>query len=286
MRHLWLLLILMLLCCACNEEEVTDAISHKQANEILCVLGEQGIPASIEKKGRGKGDNYYVKVKRNRVLEALNVLREKGLFEESDELSEQYKNICKEGGLFAVHTAEDSAMCADRVLELKIESNLKEMVGVISAKASVRQKTAKDASDESVHVSLKTRGENKISEEDAKKLIKGIVPNIDENRIAVSLSYIASTKQQFSLVGMNSVNGEVIVKPLVPFLGYWSIPESDFSSLSISISVALFLALLIGAVTGYMLSLMKRRTINSDETDVSEIVTFRDDTVTHAGKEI
>jgi hypothetical protein len=151
--------------------------------------------------------------------------------------------------------------------------------------AVVNDKQAHRPDETSIFVSIVTRGEGNITEESAIDDVNKMVPRIGRERIGVSVHVIPTIRQQISLIGVSDYSGEVVAKPLVPFLGFWNIPESEFNSLSISITVAVSFALLVGVVTGYMLSLMKKRSVNGDDTDSSEMVTFRDDTVTRAGKE-
>lgn len=286
MKRLWLLLLLLLLCCACNEEKVLEGISQKQANEVVCMLGEWGIPASLEKDGRSKTDNYSVTVKRGRALEARNYIREEKGFSENEELEKISKKTCDEDGFFSVKTDKQIAMCADRALELKIEKNLQEFLGVISANVIITRATEKNTDKTSVLVAIKTKESNKELEFEVRKMVNGVLPDVAEENLTVSVYKIPSAKQHYNLVGVSAEDEGIIAKPLVPFLGFWNIPESDFNSFSISVTIAISLALLIGAVTGYMLSLVKKRGTSGDESDTSDIVSFRDDTVTRTGKEL
>ena len=105
---------------ACQNSEVAHDLSERQANEIIAVLSEQGIPAAAS-RGTGARARFIVQVPSNHYSEAVSILHYEGL----PKLEEPSVNELLSPKGFLPNSRELESMRIDRAIATELENMLK-----------------------------------------------------------------------------------------------------------------------------------------------------------------
>jgi len=248
----YLLLLWVVCLSSCNKVAVTgEGLTHKQANHIIAVLSTQGISANATKSGRKASDGYQVVVKRNKYLEAVQILDDNGLPEEEDR---SYKYLNYDNNFLAVNSKEIEALKSDRALAVQLEELLTNHNGVSSAKVMLRQASVAPDS-VGVAVVLKTRNSSVLTANEVTELVKIVVPELASEKIKVLIS--SEQEQKVFVNGVEVENGKILKVPLESLL-YWNVAEGDEVALISFFFVMVALSGFVCFVIGYSFSNQKK----------------------------
>jgi len=248
-----LLLALVLLLSGCNEVSVSDNISQRQANQIVVALSAFGIPAEVEKSGRGQTNAYSVLVRRRNYAEALRIIEERNLPSKPDE---SLQDLIAQKGLMP-NPREIEALRTDRAMSKELEDLLENHAGVASAKAVVRKFAAGEGAKPGVSLVLQLREEGKLSKEEVVPLLQKVVPNIAAEDVNVIFSTREQPRTGGEVVGViGGPPGQAISLPLVPFL-LWRVPAGDRYGLAFGLLGLLVATAIVGVAAGFALASIK-----------------------------
>ena len=240
------ILSVCILLSSCKTVSVQDGISQKQANQIVAVLHNYGIAAVASKERGGRG-NYSVTVNTRQYSEAVSILAEEGL---PGEPHISFRELVAQRGLLP-NSREIESLRLDHAIAVQIEDALRNFPQISAAKVVVRSHSIGPEQDPSVSVVIQTVPGTKIEGPELVKVVSNAVPEVDIEKISISLEESLKAASIRVQEGVANVNGNVVRVPLVPFLIGWRVPKDDYVDLALALVVFLVAMAFLGVVCGY-----------------------------------
>jgi type III secretory pathway lipoprotein EscJ len=229
-------LIVSLSCFGCRGKEVAGGLSQREANEILSLLGESGISGDLEKESGGRG-RYSVVVASAVYPEAVSLLHAKGL---PAERKANFDELVSGSGLMPPSRDAEN-LKIDRAVAVQLEELLRAYPGV--SKAGVVASIRNGGAEPTVSVVLSRKNGVILDVDDVKQLVVRAVANLKPENIALSV------KDEVS--GSTPAGPVRGVGQLVPFLGWWRVPEDQYNGIAISLLAVLLVVGVTCGLIGY-----------------------------------
>jgi len=197
---LFVILIMTVMMTACVSHELEAGLSEQDAQEIVVVLHDHGIPASAAKAiGEKKGEDKWSVVVRGgdqKLAEAWKVLRENGLPRQKDKgLDDVFSNA----GMIPTATEEKARLLSG--ISGEISRTLKTIAGVIDARTLVVLPEMSPLLDKNERVPptasvlIKYRGNAPpLPEQDVKNLVARSVEGLQPENVAVVYQRVEPTQ--------------------------------------------------------------------------------------------
>ncbi len=243
----WLCVLCLFALVACERVPVAQDLSQKQANTIVAFLAGQGIPAQAEKQTGGKSA-FRVLVKSDLYGRSISLMNERGL---PGDQRPSFDELIQQKGLIPDSRAMEQ-LRINRALALQVEEILSLHPGVRDVRVAVHriQKDEEDASRVSVMLTTDPKGKAPILS-DLRSLVLKTVPGITEEDISIVMEKPAEQKLPAGVGGVYQDESGVLRVPLVPFLVFWHVPESEYISF-VFLFCGLFVVILLVAISfGY-----------------------------------
>jgi type III secretory pathway lipoprotein EscJ len=220
----------------CQGKEVAGALSQREANEILSLLNDNGIAGDLEKEAGGRG-RYGVVVASAVYPEAVSLLHSKGL---PAERRANFDELVSGSGLMPPSRDAEN-LKIDRAIAVQLEELLRTYPGV--SKAGVVASIRNGGVEPTVAVVLSRKTGVVLDLEDVKQLIVRAVANLKLENIALSVKDEVATSPS-----PNIVRG---AGQLVPFLGWWKVPEDQYNGIAMSLLTVLLVVGVTSGLIGY-----------------------------------
>jgi type III secretory pathway lipoprotein EscJ len=212
-------------------------VGQREANEIVSLLRQQGIPAQLSKARGGKG-RYTVLVSTSQFPDAAGYLSRLGL---PADKKATFQELTASSGIIPP-SREVEALRLDRATSAELEDLLRARSDVSAVSVLVRMRSIEPGANPSATVVVQQRQGATISVSDIKAITTRAVPGIVPENVLVSLSNAPGGAGQASAES----------DQMVSFLGSWRVPATEYQSL-----VLLFIALSVfvgglSGLTGYL----------------------------------
>jgi len=232
------LVLVAAIAAGCSSAPVADDLAQRDANEIIAVLQERGI-ASWVSKGRGGRSNYSVYVKSASFAEAATILNRLGL---PPEKKATFEEMTAASGIIP-SSREVEALRLDRALAAQVEDLLKARSDVSSASVVVQYHALDNRGKPAVSVIAQRRNGSTLSDGEIREIVSHAVVGVGKDDVFVSIVDAAREGG----VSSGATGGR-----LVPFLGFWHVPASEYNGLAmLVVSLVAFAAMLTG-LFGYI----------------------------------
>lgn len=258
-----IVLISLLLLTSCDDSIIARDLDQRQVNEIVTLLGTSGINPDVE-KDHGPRGKYSVSVPEAQYIRSVELLHAAKLPGEPGPVLADL--LSAKGILPASRAVED--MRLDYALGLELRDLIEALPGISKASFVVRLRSLKDTESKGVVATVSQFSDSKVTAEEITDLILKTVGSLDREKIIVSLSVIPSALSQ--------TKGNVSAG-LVPFLGIWNVPESEYISLAISLLALLVFigvaSLMVGFYAGkraIIREVFSAEDLHSGESEVGE----------------
>jgi type III secretory pathway lipoprotein EscJ len=246
------LLVFFLLSACDNRKELVTNLNSKSAIETMMYLTRAGVESEREIVTSGRENKYRILVSNLDLSRAIVVLGEFNLPKESEQA-----DICLQSQGFSPSAPEMTQMRLDRALELRIESLLSALPGVVSVSAMIKSHLAsiKIAGAENredltraelptASVVLRYSGSSEVLSIDKIKTIVGqAVPRLLPDQIFVE--FLPSSLQLDT--PLNNATASSLVR--LPAFGF-RVPREDRSLAALSIFVVVSLICFAGFIIG------------------------------------
>jgi type III secretory pathway lipoprotein EscJ len=227
-----------LLVSGCGSTPVADDVGQREANEIVALLRQQGIPSQLS-KARGSKARYTVLVPTSQFADAAGFLSKLGL---PGDKKASFQELTASNGIIPP-SREVEALRLDRATAAELEDLLRTRPEVAAVSVLVRVRSVEAGANPSAMVVIQERDGTTINPSEITEIASRAVPGIKRDDVLVSLS--RSGRQS------GDQAGETLTQ-LVPFLGAWRVPASEYQSLVfLFIALSLFVGGLSG-LTGYL----------------------------------
>lgn len=246
-RDSWLLglIVCLLLLSGCGSETVVSELDQRQATEIVALLNASGIVAkAVQQVGQGQ---YNIEVRSKSYADAVNLLHRHGLPREH---RISLRELVNQQGLMPP-SREIEALRLDLATALELENLLANDARIVSARVIVRVSSIRSGQNPGVTVMLQTVRSGTITASEVRRLVAQVIPGISAEQILVITQPVVQSISTDYLTGVYNQGGVVKRLPLVSFLGYWHVPDSQYDSLALALAALLLLAVLMGFGLGY-----------------------------------
>ena len=231
----------------CGKTTISQDLTQNQANEIVTVLNEQGISAVAERDAGGRG-YYRVKIQDDRYSEAISLLHRKGLPREQNPL---LKELLASHGIVP-SSREIEQLKLDYAIATQFEDMLLAYPGVSGARVIVRLNAVREGEEASVSGVVQAKPGVSVSAEIIRELAGQVVPGVKPEHVSIVVGEVADQpgKKRVS-VGVSDEGEYLLQVPLVPFLYFWRVPQSEYTGLAFTMLGVLFLVGAIGIGAGF-----------------------------------
>lgn len=234
------LVLVVALVAGCSSEPVADDLAQRDANAIIAVLQERGIAGWVS-KARGARASYSVYVKSGNFAEAVAILNRLGL---PPEKKSTFEEMTAANGIIP-SSREVEALRLDRALAAQVEDLLKARSDVSSVSVVVQYHALDGRGKPSVSVIAQRREGSKLSNNEIRDIVAHSVVGVAKDDVFVS---VADSASKGEVSGTAQAGGA----KLVPFLGFWRVPVSEYNGLAVLVvSLVAFGAMLAG-LFGYI----------------------------------
>ena len=245
LRFIGVVLLLALLV-ACESATVVEDRGQREAIEIVALLHDRGISATV-KKDTGNRGRYSIQVDKEFRGEAQTLLWQKGFPKESEAT---FEDLTSPRGLIP-NSREADSLRLDRALAAELEEMLRAHPNVGSVRAIVRLNYLKEGGEPTVSIIAQEKTDVKLVPESLKELVTRAVPGIKRENILVSLQPGEKQESGAGSEGVFNDSGKVIRKPLVPFLYWYLVPDDTYAKLALTLFACLVVVSVAGALGGY-----------------------------------
>lgn len=222
----------------CSSAPVADDVAQREANEIVAVLDKHSISASLVKARGGKG-RYSVMVNEGDFPEAAAVLSRLGL---PADKKPSFQELTGGNGIIPP-SREVEALRLDRAISSELEEMFRVRSDVASVSVIVRMHSRDSNERPTVTVVTQSSEGETLDAAEVREIARRAVPGIQNEDVYVT---VAQLPDEIDNVADSH-------KKLVPFLGLWRVPESDYSGMvSLVVFLVGFSAVLAG-LAGYIL---------------------------------
>lgn len=246
MRIVRVLLVVLLLCmvAGCSRSPVADDLAQREANEIVAVLREHGIEATVEKQKGGKG-RYSVQVSSQQFGESASLLASLGLPEER---KPGFSDLVSSGGILP-SSREVESLRLDRASAAELEELLKGLPAVSSASVVVRSHGLAVGVAPSVSAVVQTKPGSVVSADEVKSLLARTVPGLNPSEIVLSVA-----EQMVVATGKGKVSGASREgDSMIPFLIFWKVPQDQYAGLATLVVCLLLVVSAVAGLVGYVM---------------------------------
>lgn len=249
-----LLAVLLGFLAGCGGTPVSQDLTQNEANEIVAMLTSQGISAVSKREVGGRGF-YSVEIRDDRYPEAISLLHAKGL---PRERSPWVKEILSSQGIIP-SSREIESLRLDYALGAQIEDILRTHPAVSAARVIVRMNSIKEGEEPSAVAVVQIRSGAKVAVEEFPQLILGSVPGLKLEHIKVVQGDVKDEGgKKHVTVGVTDEGTYLLQVPLVPFLFFWRVPQSEYTGLALTILGVLFIVGAMGIGLGYWSGLYRQ----------------------------
>ncbi len=270
-RRLYLKYVIQLSCLfllsfcltGCGDVPVARGVTQSQANEIVAVLSHHGIYAIADKQV-GVGDTYDVEVKKSYYTRAVDLLHSKGL---PAKAQERFSDLIAQKGIIP-DSREVEALRLDHALGVQLQEMLDNLPGVLSSRAIVRVNFLRGDSEPGASVVLQLREGADVDEAEIRDLIAKTVPGLGVESVHLSPHTRIEPGNNLLEEGAFNDDGTVVRVPLTSFFFRWRVPEEDYTGLTMSIVVFVFLVGIVGGMVGYWYGFIQREARSQFEGDI------------------
>jgi type III secretory pathway lipoprotein EscJ len=256
-------LVLLAVCASiigCGSTPVAQDLNQSQANEIVALLTTRGIPAVAHKESGGKG-LFAVQISPDHYGAAVTLLHERGL---PGEVRPTAQELLAPQGIIP-SSREMEALRLDHALAAQIEEMLQNHPSISKARGVVRLNFLKEEQHPSASLVVELRSAAPaVSEAEVAAVVMSALPGIA--REAVSIQLATALRDE----GGNDSSGGVQLEPMVGFLWFWKVPQSEYLGLALLFSGAMILVGCVAAGLGYWICLFYR-TRDSVESSIPEV---------------
>jgi len=239
-------LALVLTICGCSKESVVSGIDQRQAREVVSALATQGIIATAATE-RGARRAFSIEVSKGDYPIAINILNALGLPRDQPP---SFLELTEQKG-FLPNTREVEAARLDYALGSEVEEKLRAIDGVRTVRVLIRSNILKQGQEPSASVFITTQNTSAFDPKEIVSLMSLVVPGLTPQRTVVMVKQAKDEVVSISNEGVENISGKVVHRPLVKFLGFFSIPEEDVQKLAGAILGLLALAAGVAFASGY-----------------------------------
>lgn len=256
-------LVLLAVCASligCGSTPVAQDLNQSQANEIVALLTTRGIPAVAHKETGGKG-LFAVQISPDDYGAAVTLLHERGLPSETRTTAQEL--LAPQG--IIPSSREMEALRLDHALAAQIEEMLQSHPSISKARGVVRLNFLKDGQNPSASLVVELKSAAPVlSDADVAAIVMSALPGISRESVSIQL---APALQDPDSSGPRNI---AQAEPMVEFLWFWKVPQSEYLGLALFFSGALILVGLVAAGLGYWVCLFYR-TRGSVESSIPEV---------------
>lgn len=243
-KALILLFAAAVLLAACGAEPIARDLDQRRAMEIVAILNSNGIVARAVRETGARGQ-YNVEVRPNYYAEAVNLLYQENLLREQ---KISLRELVGQQGLMPP-SRDIEVLRIDMALALELEGLLESDPRISHARVMVRQRSTRKEQDAAVTVMLQTL--EAIPSEEIVQVVRQVIPGLEHQQVLVLAQPSTRRGERGLSKGVVNQKGVVQKIPLVPFLGYWHVPDGQYDSLAWAMAGLLFAAMLLGIGLGY-----------------------------------
>jgi len=234
------LLVLVVGILGCGSTPVANDLSQRDSLEIIAALRDRGIEASSTKERGGKGQ-FSVTVSSADFGRAVSILHSLGL---PGERKASFSELVAPSGILpSSKNVEDLRI--DRARAAEIEDLLKGYPAVTKVHALVRYQALESGSAPSISVVVQKRHDGVLDSEEVRGLVARAVPGIKSEDVVVSVTDVVP-------VTVSPAVAQQHTGSLVPFLVFWSVPESEYNGLALIMIGLLVSVALMAGLAGYI----------------------------------
>lgn len=247
LKQLCILLLLTLTLAGCKTVSLVQDVTQRRATQIVAALNTRGIPATLTRSS-GSGSNYQVEVKSEYYSQAIEILNQRGLLEETPA---SFKELTAAQG-FLPSSREMEALRMDHAMASEVSSLLEQHPAIEAARIILRMSFLKGAGEPSVSAVIQVRSGTNVTREEIGQLIMQALPGMKPANVSLTVVVPPADAQSTTLLGVANINGRVVHAPLVPFILGWRVPEDDYVGLALTMITCFVLTGVIGGVVGFL----------------------------------
>jgi type III secretory pathway lipoprotein EscJ len=223
----------VLLLSGCSSAPVADDVAQREANEIVAVLSNHNIKASLV-KARGTKGRYSVVVEESDFPEAAGILSRLGL---PADKKPSFQELTSGNGIIPL-SREVEALRVDRAIAAELEELFRARSDVASASVLIRMHSRAANDRPTVTVVVQRAGSTTLDLSEVREIASRAVPGIQSEDVYVAVADAHEPPQ----VGAGQSPA------LVSFLGMWRVSAEDHSRL---VALVLFLVVFSGGLAGF-----------------------------------
>lgn len=240
---------------ACSRSSVVDGLSQREANEVVTVLYNYGVKASVAASAAVRG-KYEVSVDSSYASQARILLQANDLPREP---AKQLNDLLEAKGLLPNPREVEQAR-VDLALSEEVRGLIEKLPEVRSASVVVRSMLLLGKSPAAVIVvqrdaSSTTEDQKFLTQirETVQPVIASVAPeNIHIRSVSVSAEALKAAEEIFPNEGLK------LGVPLTSFLRWWKIPSGEVKSLYFLLIIASVLSLVVGGFLGYWYGFLRQ----------------------------
>jgi type III secretory pathway lipoprotein EscJ len=226
----------------CGSTPVADDVGQREANQIVSVLEERGIPAQVS-KARGSKGKYSVAVADARYSEAAGILTQVGL--PADKKASFQEMIATNG--IIPPSREVEALRVDRAAAAEIEDILRARPEVAGVSVLLRARAFDSKGVPSATVVIQRRAGVEIDLDTVRQIAARAVPGMNVQDVFVSVVDSLITEKGKSATASHAE------PEMVSFLGISRVPASEYHNhVFLFIALSVFVGALAG-LSGYLI---------------------------------
>jgi type III secretory pathway lipoprotein EscJ len=247
-RLIFTLVVLMHILVGCEGVVIIEERSQREAIEIVALLHDNGINATIRRESGSKG-RYGVAVDSAYRAQAQALLFSKGFPKESEA---SFEELTGSRGLIPASREADQ-LRLDRALAAELEDMVRSHPSVASARAIVRVNYRKSDQEPAVSLLVQERDDLKVVAEAIREMVVRAVPGVKREAVLVSVQPGEKHEGGTTVEGVRNDSGKVVRTPLVPFFFWFNVPSGERAGLALSLFACIFIVVLASALGGYWL---------------------------------
>lgn len=246
-----LVCFMLLFLTSCGYEHVVYGVSQKEANEIVALLAENGIPARAQKEAGASG-SFYVSVNKADYARAVSILSKAGLPRKTQTSINELTNS---NGIMPVNKRLLD-LRLDYALGAELAEKIRTLRGVRDASVIVRYNTVPtgEISQATAAVILSITNGSNVDKTSIKRLIKLALPGIKDENIFVRYEVVSpkSVKVMYKGVAKDKY-GQTVYVPVRKFLYFFVVGRDSVKSLSLLLLGIMVVSFFMGGSIGCLI---------------------------------
>lgn len=207
----------------CGSTPVADDVGQREANEIVAVLRQRGIDAAVA-RAKGSKAHYSVSVASDSFGEAASVLTRLGL---PAEKKSSFEEMTATNGIIP-SSREVEALRVDRAVASEVEQLIQARGELGPISVVVRYRSIEGHAAPSISIVAQRQGKTSLNEAELRAIAAKAVPGVRAEDIFVSLADAPQWREEPGACNpMSAPKADI-----VPFLGFWSIPASEYGNIA------------------------------------------------------